>query len=205
MVAGFGGTTERKGHASGCVQPGAGCAWGWEGHQTIFGDGTAGDGVHAQAALDLYVKSALGTTEAAGVATLAVSDLATHALLEGSAEAALLVLGGRGMGGFHGLMVGSVSQQCLHHATCPVVIVRQGSATPADVHQERIVVGIDSWARYARMVTAICGHQRNRRSWRTKRPRERVRCDPRWPRIPRRRTQDRSVATEGTGCRRGRR
>ena len=37
--------------------------------------------------------------------------------------AKLLVVGSRGLGGFRGLLLGSVGQQCAHHARCPVVIV----------------------------------------------------------------------------------
>lgn len=52
---------------------------------------------------------------------------AAEALLDASAGADLLVVGSRGHG-FVNALLGSVGQHCVHHATCPVVVIR-GSAT----------------------------------------------------------------------------
>lgn len=54
---------------------------------------------------------------------IVVEGSASHMLTEAAKGADLLVLGTRGHGGFSGLLLGSVSQQAAHHATCPVVIV----------------------------------------------------------------------------------
>jgi len=45
-------------------------------------------------------------------------------LLDASDGADLLVVGSRGHGGFTEALLGSVSQHCVHHARCPVVVIR---------------------------------------------------------------------------------
>ncbi|MGI5330561.1 universal stress protein [Actinomadura nitritigenes] len=72
------------------------------------------------------------------VSTALVSDDAPHGLIEQTAGAFEVVVGHRGLGGFTGLMLGSVSLRMAARCTIPVIIVR-GTAD----EQGEVVVGLD--------------------------------------------------------------
>ncbi|MFP5322811.1 MAG: universal stress protein, partial [Acidimicrobiia bacterium] len=109
---------------------------------------------HAQAtgALATYVRSALPEAVADAVELRAVCDLPAAALVAAASARDLLVVGSRGLGGFRGLLLGSVSRRCVHEAPCPVGVVRESS--PGDgARHGLIVVGVDGSDGSRRAVT----------------------------------------------------
>jgi nucleotide-binding universal stress UspA family protein len=82
---------------------------------------------HAANQLDKVLREAGDALDGVAVERTVVSDEhPSAALIRIAADADLLVVGSRGFGGFKGLLLGSVSQQCVQHATCPVLVVRPG-------------------------------------------------------------------------------
>lgn len=71
--------------------------------------------------------AAAGLDPAVRVTCHVVHRAPTPALLAAAEGADLLVLGARGRGGFAGLLLGSVSGQCVQHAPCPVTVIRNGA------------------------------------------------------------------------------
>ena len=83
-----------------------------------------------QGTLDAAVDSVVDAATAAEIPVTreALRGHPADMLIAAAADAAMLVLGTRGRGGFLGLRLGSVSTHCVHHAPCPVVVVPPPSA-----------------------------------------------------------------------------
>jgi nucleotide-binding universal stress UspA family protein len=78
----------------------------------------------AKESLARSVEQAAGSDPGVAIEQNAVAGHAAKVLIDAADGAALLVVGSRGHGGFVGTLVGSVSQYCVSHAPCPVVVVR---------------------------------------------------------------------------------
>lgn len=72
------------------------------------------------------IAATLGASQPESVTVTAINGFPAQALIDASKDSDLLVVGTRGGGGFAPLMLGSVSSQIVHHASCPVVVVPAG-------------------------------------------------------------------------------
>ncbi|MEU5607715.1 universal stress protein [Streptomyces sparsogenes] len=75
-----------------------------------------------------------------------VPTTAVSALLERAEGAEMLVLGSRGLSGLTGFLLGSVGQQVLARAACPVVMVRANERSAAERPGDEVVVALRNLA-----------------------------------------------------------
>ena len=72
---------------------------------------------------DTVAEVAAQTSQPVTVLARVVEGHPAEALLRAAVGAQLLVVGSRGHGTFAGIVLGSVSQHCVQHTPCPVVVV----------------------------------------------------------------------------------
>jgi nucleotide-binding universal stress UspA family protein len=78
----------------------------------------------AEDAVDRTVREVLGADGPVDLVRVVESGDPATVLLRRSEGADLLVVGSRGHGGFGRLLLGSVSEKCVRHATCSVMVIR---------------------------------------------------------------------------------
>jgi nucleotide-binding universal stress UspA family protein len=97
----------------------------WTGNPVLMGGDPEDQEKMLQAAEELTrkVTNQLGGSVPDSITVRAITGFPSQALIDASRDADLVVLGSRGAGGFAKLMVGSVTNQVVEHAHCPVVVV----------------------------------------------------------------------------------
>jgi nucleotide-binding universal stress UspA family protein len=81
-------------------------------------------GRFAATTLDNSIGAVVSADSSVSIRPVVREGNAAQVLLDAARGADLLVVGSRGYGGFTEALLGSVSQHCVHHAPCPVVITR---------------------------------------------------------------------------------
>jgi nucleotide-binding universal stress UspA family protein len=79
----------------------------------------------ARSMLDDTITAVFGDSPPAGFRSVVHEGRTAEILIAASAGAEMLVVGSRGHGGFAGLLLGSVSEACAAHATCPVLVFHE--------------------------------------------------------------------------------
>ncbi|MEU1285006.1 universal stress protein [Kitasatospora sp. NPDC005856] len=144
VVAGFDGSPESRAATEWAAHEAErrGCpldlleAWPWP-HRDVVGSEETYR--HALARLSLRAEELRPMAGAGPVTTAIVPTDPAEALEAAGNSAAVLVLGSRGLGAVRGFLVGSVSQEVLRRASCPVVLVRAEAAES----DGPVLVGLD--------------------------------------------------------------
>ncbi|WP_073951411.1 universal stress protein [Streptomyces kebangsaanensis] len=100
----------------------------WYGASPMVADFDFAD--NARSILTQAIDEALGPDRPAGIRPRVVCGHPAGVLLDAARGAELLVVGSRGLGGFAGALLGSVSQHLVQHAACPVVVIRGSADAP---------------------------------------------------------------------------
>lgn len=103
-------------------------AWAFPEHGTPFGIvfdlvSVADPTALAREALERAIFDTLGRHEQIEVRAEVITGDEAPVLLEAARDADLLVVGNSGRGAFAGMLLGSVSEKCVRHAPCPIVVV----------------------------------------------------------------------------------
>lgn len=86
----------------------------------------------AQETLDGALATAFGGEPPVDLEAVLVYGPAAPTLIEESERASMLIVGSRGLGGFRGMLLGSVGVACVHHAHCPVLVIRPEESSTTD-------------------------------------------------------------------------
>lgn len=95
----------------------------------------------AEASVAAFMET-LDIADGVAIDLTAVEGDAANVLCDLSADADLLVVGSRGLGGFKGLLLGSVGAYCANHAACPVALIPEDWNDMAR-RGGSVVVGVD--------------------------------------------------------------
>jgi nucleotide-binding universal stress UspA family protein len=97
----------------------------------------------AQSLLQAVADTLAESIPADRISTSAVEGRPADVLVDASADASLLVVGGRGDGGVTGLLLGSTAHAVVAQAACPVVVVPADVAAAQVRDRRSVVVGVE--------------------------------------------------------------